>query len=436
MELFFKECKKVLFSLTFLIFAIAMVVFFKSQFLHGDMEENSITKPLPNQESYGTVEKEVPELLMPAATKSLINEFQMNNYTAYPIGFYKNVKLNSKKQAKIAEILSELTGTSAEEILASETDDTSEQQINVGNGDTLQKNENGDFQIIVPDINENASTLSLTVRDDISYEKFRELMEQADDIIGGGSQYDDTYILQFSQVPITYEEALADYTAVIEKDKITGAYARLFCDYLGIMAGLLPVFIAVTVCTKDKRSGMNSLVYTRQVSSFKLIAIRYLAMLSVIMALILVLAGISAVKVAGLYPNEALDSFAFFNYTLGWIMPTVMVSLAVGVFLTELTGTPIAIAVQGLWWFLDMFAGMRQMKGGYGGLVLSPRHNSKGNTQIFLDNFNTLLFNRLFYIVISIVLIALTVVVYELKRRGKIGDFHLLQRNHKVKSEA
>lgn len=50
------------------------------------------------------------------------------------------------------------------------------------------------------------------------------------------------------------EEALEEYKAMCKNDKITGAYMRLFCDYAGIMLALLPMFLGVTRCLRDKRA--------------------------------------------------------------------------------------------------------------------------------------------------------------------------------------
>lgn len=104
----------------------------------------------------------------------------------------------------------------------------------------------------------------------IEYDRFKELMDSADRCIGGGSSYSDLYLYRFGAVPKTYQDALDDYTAMAEKDKMTGAYARLFCDYMGIVLGLFPVFVAVAMGLKDKSARVNELMYTRKASSFSI----------------------------------------------------------------------------------------------------------------------------------------------------------------------
>ncbi len=78
--LFFKECKKVLFSLTFILYVIAMFAMYFTQF-HSDCDK-PVREPRPGQNDYGTIEKEVPGILMPAAAESLVREYLSNSYQA------------------------------------------------------------------------------------------------------------------------------------------------------------------------------------------------------------------------------------------------------------------------------------------------------------------------------------------------------------------
>ena len=118
-----------------------------------------------------------------------------------------------------------------------------------------------------------------------------------------------------------------------------------------------------------------------------------------------------------------LDYFAPLKYCFGWVLPSVMVSSAVGMLLTELTNTPIAIAVQGLWWFIDMNLGIQSIKGGYPLFSLSPRHNSLQLTQVFIENFSNLVANRLLFTGFALLLVVVTVLIYERKRRGKLNGY-------------
>ena len=289
---------------------------------------------------------------------------------------------------------------------------------------------------------ETKSNIEVTLSADISYEEFKECMKQADDLIGGGSNYSENSLLNFSYVAVTYEEAVESYNLVASTDKFTGAYARLFCDYVGIILSILPVFIAASVCLKDRRAKMNDLIYARKTSSFKLILSRYFAVIIAVMLPTVILAYISNSTVWGQYSGMTLYYFAPLKYAIGWLMPSVMIAAAIGMFFTELTGTPIAIAIQGLWWFIDLNAGVSRLRGVHNLFELTPRHNSLGNTQIFLDEFNTLTTNRLIIAGVALLFIVATVFVYEQKRRGKFGGYGKIKKhitrlaNRKSKSAA
>ena len=400
-----KEIKKAAISITFFVFIIALLAMPLSEDVLNFSNHDVITAPKQG-EDYGIQQKEVPELIMPAAFNSLYNEFTANEYIAYPIGFYKNVKLNETDKEKMAEIISTLSGVPVNDLLTS------------------------------------ANSIEVTLSDDISYEEFKECMKQADDLIGGGSNYSESNLLNYSYVAITYEEAVTNYNLIANEDKFTGAYARLFCDYVGIILSILPVFIAVAICLKDKRAKMNDLIYVRKTSSFKLILSRYFAVVISVMLPTVILAYISNSTVWGQYSGMALDYLAPLKYALGWLMPSVMIAAAIGMFFTELTGTPIAIAIQALWWFIDLNAGVGRLRGVHTLFELTPRHNSLGNTQIFLDEFHTLVTNRLIIAGAALLLVAVTVIIYEQKRRGKFSGYREIKRhntslaNRKSKSAA
>ncbi len=383
--LFIKELKKTVCSLVFLVLVIAIFVFANSQDVL-DFSQEPITCPEPGG-AYGTHTKEVPEVIMPAAFERLLVEYRVNGYSAYPIGFYKKVRLSEGKKAEMASVLAALTGIEAS-------------VIREMSGDALY---------------------GLTLREDITYEEFLEQAEKADQLIGGGSSYCRTYLKNFGRVPVTYEEAAAQYELCKSKDRFTGAYARYFCDYMGIMLSVLPVFSAVSLCLKDTRAGISSLVYSRRVSSLKLILARYLAVCLAVVLPVLVLAYVSNMSIWRYYEGMALDYLAPLKYTLGWLLPSVMISVAVGMFFTVLTGTPIAIAIQGLWWFIDVNTGIAGIDGAYGLFRLSPRHNTLRNTQGFLDGLRNLASNRLLMAGSAMLLVLAAAAVYEQKRRGNLG---------------
>ena len=220
-------------------------------------------------------------------------------------------------------------------------------------------------------------------------------MAQVDSLLGGGSDYAPNSLSGFGRRAKTYEEALADYRAAKGIDHFSGAHARLFSDYMTLFSALLPAFLMVSECLRDRRAKMRDLIWARRVSSLRIAAVRYFSTVLLSMLPILLLAAVDTVRSVFLYTGQTVDLFAYFKYTGGWILPTVMISAATGMFLTEATDTPIGLAVMLLWWFLDLNGNIFQMGGGYAGFSLCPRHNSILGAQVFADHFWALAANRI-----------------------------------------
>lgn len=417
--LFLKESRKVLFSFTFLLYCIALFAIYFTQY-HSDLKDK-LNPPLPNQDYYGTISKEIPEILMPSAVESLVMEYLNDNFVAYPIGFYKNVHLNEKKSAKMAKIIEEVSGIKKDE-LDNFTD------FNEGG---YSIDENGEATYIepsIPDINIPAT---------LTYERFRELMREADDIIGGGSKYsDDNIVGNFSLVPKTYEDALEEYNQVFSEDKIIGAYSRLYCDYIGIIISILPVFMAVSLAEKDKKSRMESLIYSRSISSAKLVFTRYISLVFCAIIPVIITSVLAMIKVNSLYPDNDINNMILLKYTIIWLVPNIMISLSVGMLITELASGLLAIFIQGAWWCTSIFISGGNLTGEIGKFTLVARHNSLYGLQLFKDTYNDFIFNRIFFAVISVMAIALTVFIYEKKRRGVFNAGTIFNKNLKRKSEA
>ena len=410
--LYRKECRKVLCSLTFWLYAAAVFAIYYTQF-QSELKGPEL-KPEPGLESYGMIVREVPEILMPRAVESLIMEYLANSYGAYPIGFYKEVHLTEKKRGKRAAIIHELTGLTKEDL----------DSFRSSGGGGLVPGENGGYLYEKPVLPE------YQLAQGLSYEQFRERMCEADDLIGGGSRYGDSYILfNFSRVPMTYEEALTQYRQLMEEDKITGGYARLYSDYVGLMLAILPVFAAVSLMQLDRRARMEQLVFSRRISSGRLIFSRYAALVSVMLLPVLVTAAMAQVKVMNLYPGASVDLFAFARYSMISLLPSLMMAAAVGVFVTELGSGLLAILLQGAWWFVCVFSGA--LTGGIGKFSLVIRHNSLYGLDIFREEYGDFMFNRIFFTVLAIFLTALTAIIFEEKRRGRNFGIRIMGKNRK-----
>lgn len=410
LQLLAKECSQTLKSMIYWLIVIILTVFFFSQL--GGMQ--IAEEPKPGLESYGSTTGGDEKAIMKATLGYLASEYSTGTYTTYPIGFYKTVKPNEEEQKRIGEIVAETTGLKSKD------------EIN-----SALEMENPENLIVL-------GSVPIQPTNGLTYERFEELAEEVDDILGGGSYYAKDNLKSNARTPKTYEQALDEYKDLTEKEHLTGGYARLFSDYMGIMLGILPVFLVVTRGMRDRRSHMQELIASRKASSAVIIASRYFSMLLMLMLPILLL---SCIPLAECISSAAgsgihIDYFAFVKYSFGWLLPTMMIATAVGMVLTELTDTALGVLVQLIWWFLSIFGSMSSMSGGRYGFDLVPRHNTVYAYQAFQEGFSELAANRVLYVVLSLLLVALTIVFYSLKRKGRLDIHGKIFRNHKRKQQA
>ena len=414
-QLFIKECRQTAKSLIFWLIVLGLVLDFSTQL--GGME--IMSAPVEGQEEYGYHASTDEDVIIESALGALAEEYCRKNYTTYPIGFYKSVTLSKEEDRRIGEIIREASGLDGRAEVEQTVDDWYAEQ------------EQGETPMT-------SGGCRLEPAEGLTYERFIELMEEADDILGGGSKYGDGYRESNAQVPMTYEEALEEYQLLIENDRLSGGYARLFSDYMVIFLGILPVFLAATRGLRDRRAGMQELIYTRKASSLIIVSSRYLAMLAMLVIPVLALSVIPLMQCVrfGNSAGVSVDMLAFVKYTFGWLVPTIMIVLAVGMFLTELTDTAAAVLVQGAWWFISVFSGVNTLGGGMYGWNLVPRHNTELNWRGYHDGFSQLAANRIFYAVLPLALVIFTAFIYSQKRKGRfvIRGKILADRKNKLKA--
>ena len=418
--LFLKECKKTICSLTFALYVVVVIAMYVSQFA-TDLDA-PIRRPSPEDGYYGSIVKEVPEVLMLAAVENLISEYLAGSYTAYPFMFYKKVKLKESDTEKIAGIIEELT-----DITRSELDHFTEYEPGGYYGQT---DENGNMvmgykEAVLPEYH---------LSEDISYEHFKELMTQADEIIGKGSMYGEKHLVNFSRIPMTYEDALAEYEELMEEHNIAKEYMRLYCDYLGIDLAIMPVFVCVGLWQMDKRSRMEQLIYSRKISSAKLIITRYLALVGC-MVLPVALTFIHAmIGLHNLYPEKNIYFGEAVGLVVMWLLPSIMIVASVGALISELLSPLLAIFVQGVWWYAAL--GKNELTGSITKYTLIIRHNSLGKTRIFEEKIQDFVWNRTGYFILSLILVVLVIFVYEKARKGNYNGKRNLWKNNRRKSKA
>lgn len=428
LTLFLKECRQMLKCLTYYLIVICMVLMYTSQL----SSEGVMKKPEPGQKEYGFAVSEDKSVIMKETIFMLAREYTANSYTTYPFSFYKKVTLSKIKQSKVGDILAEITGISKEEINSILKDYYSTVYYDSSKGEKApgsNSQEEGKAIVVEP------KELSITVVSGMNYEHFTELMTKVDNLLGGESSYAEDNLQGNAYVPMTYEQALEEYNGIIKNDHYTGAYARLFCDYLGIILAILPVFMAVTRGLRDRRAKANEIIYVRKASSIQIILSRYFAMIVMLLLPVIILASFQVMDCISIANRMdiRIDPLAHVKYISGWLLPTLLVTTSVGVLITELTDSAIAIIIQGIWWFLSVISG--KLVGNYG-WNLVPRHNTLTEYDVFKENFNQLVINRVSYTLAAILLLAAAVFVYERKRKGCVTIRGKIFSNRKIKPEA
>ena len=409
--IFFKDCKRIARSMTYLIYCVIIALFFFTQYFSDCRTE--VGPPFGETKAV-----EDHDLIMSGAALSLAEDYFANFYICYPFGFYKSVTLNEKKQEVIEDALTEMTGLSMEEL--------------------TKLRDNAEHYTSYDGLHEYNGYIidSVPVSSSLTYDRFLEIMKKVNKTLGGGSSYKpDNLIFKFSQVPMTKEEALEEYDNFTNKDRVTGALARLFSDYSGIDAAILPVFVAAALTSEDRRRRMSDLVYSRKISSFRLVFTRYAALITAMFIPLLITMIIAQIQAVSIYGSN-ISMTALFTLPSFWLVPNIMEAAAVGMLFTELFSGGTAVIVQFLSWFLSLLTGSGQLYGKIRSFTLICRHNTVFGRDIFMTYHSQFVFNRIFYIVFSLAMVTLTVFVYETKRRGAFNGIRLFGKGSLLRRKA
>ncbi len=384
-----KEIKKCIFTFAYILFVSVMLFTYLTQVLPE--LEMQIRRPSLGADDYGGREVEIPEILMPAATESLVREYLQGFYVAYPFMFIKEVHLKADDTERIASIINQLTGLTKEEL------------------DSFAGFE----------VNERPELPEYQLNENISYEDFRDLMRQADDIIGGGSKYSDKNIISnFSIVPMSYEDALEEYERIVTGKNLGLAYTRLFCDFMGIFLAIITVFTAASFWNMDSRAKLSDLIYSRNVGSCKLVITRILAVTITMLPVIVLPYLHMVIKVSAMYSGISISWLPAFGEMLLWLIPETVFIVVFAAFITEISSPFLAIFVQGVWWFISING--NDLVGSINKWTLILRHNSLGDIYVWEKEVGNFIWNRIYYSCLSIVLIFVIILIFDMKRKGKI----------------
>ena len=230
---------------------------------------------------------------------------------------------------------------------------------------------------------------------------------------------------------MTYEQAVEKYEITLEQDNIVNAYARLFSDYIGLMLGILPAFFAITRVLKDKKNKVLQVTYSKPISTTNLVISKYLGM--VIMTFIPVLL-ISCLALAhSVYVSHALDVepnyFGFLTHTVGWLLPTILFTIAISYFVAEWSESLLSILISIVIWFMALVStGLKGV-----GYSFIPRFNALGDYLDFQRMLPQLVVNRIMYSLVSVAVLVLVILVVDKKRRGGTTLYGKISKHSKSK---
>lgn len=135
MKLYLRECRRIAVSFVYFLFIAVLTFSWWGKFrgvtktetdrANGKASENIsfdrplLAEPKEDDDYFGTkTSEDNPEEIMTGVTRVLLMEYKNNVYATYPLPLrnYKAVSLGSKEQARVLEILCEITGLTQEQL--------------------------------------------------------------------------------------------------------------------------------------------------------------------------------------------------------------------------------------------------------------------------------------------------------------------------------
>ena len=122
--------------------------------------------------------------------------------------------------------------------------------------------------------------------------------------------------------------------------------------------------------------------------------------------------------------GAAIDLFAFPKYIFGWILPTLLFAAALSLFLNVLAGSSASVLAMGIFWLFFKPSVGKLAGGNYELWDIAIRHNTLKGFGRRLQQLDRLIMNRIWILSISVVLVLLSVWIYDVKRKGGLR-FHV-----------
>lgn len=430
-------------------------------------------------------EKDGQGQMMQGLTKKLLYSYKDNSYEYYPFDYIKVKVLSDSEQTTVLGYLKEITGMSQKELLtaAEQTAETNEKiseqpekfemqekkedskrsggteetsdssgSIVSGEGQYIARpgagkmNEAGQYEFrpdeweYVEDPsdsdgekskqssaspeNEGSGEISI----EVSFQRFMEIMDEISGMIGRNSYFSRPLIDLYygdndmEDSPVT----LKQHEEFYDGDQITGAFARYYCDSISLAVLVLPVFVIAAMMARDRRNKVMESVYTKPVSGFRIIFIRYLAAVWMMLVPVLLLPIRSFILLARYadFTGAAIDWCAFPKYIFGWILPTLLFAAALSLFLNVLAGSSVSVLAMGIFWIFFKPSVGKLPGGNYELCDIAIRHNTLKGFGKMMQHLDLLVVNRMWITGISFLLVLFSVWIYEVKRRGGL-HFHV-----------
>ncbi|ETT30230.1 ABC transporter permease [Paenibacillus sp. FSL R7-269] len=260
--------------------------------------------------------------------------------------------------------------------------------------------------------------------------------------LGGNSMYQQQGLDGYSYVIKSVDEAekaqqaqLADYNAKVDAGELLPGAARYFSDYLSLPAGIFPVFLSAFLLLRDRSSRMNELIYSRRVSQWVYVGSKFIAqgiMLSLVYLILAVIGGWQTVDKLGLTGQTGQAISVFLSYTAWWLLPTLWISVAFGMFGSMLFRRGIVpIALQIIWWFVSVLP----LMGSYGLNRLFIRFNSPNDYNLYQGWADEIALNRSIYLLLAVLLTAGAAWLWE-RNRSRMDSAQSLGRKKTKRTPA
>lgn len=250
----------------------------------------------------------------------------------------------------------------------------------------------------------------------------KQIAADLDSALGGWTSYMREGVTFIEPIE-TFEDAMESYRVLetnyaerVADGQVYPGMARLFSDYMGLTAGLFPVFLAAFAMGRDRSSRMFELVASRSIRAWRYVGARYSAHVILISLIYLLLATVGAWQTAAaLDGTEAFGAALpiFLSYAAGWLVPTIMATTAFGMLISIASGSGVAvIPLQIVWWFISVFP----LIGDYRLHKLFLRFNTGAEAGTFHRYADMIMANRLFYVFLALAMITAATIIWERKR--------------------